>query len=54
MSRLDAMKREKWYKSPKGRKFIAELIKRNETNGLFVSSACADGRNLVPHISGTD
>ncbi|GAB4300244.1 MAG: hypothetical protein Kow0098_27470 [Ignavibacteriaceae bacterium] len=38
-SRADAMKKEKWFKSPVGRKKLSEILKQflaSETNGLSV------------------
>ena len=38
-SRAESMKREKWLKSPNGRKFIHNLLMQlSETNGLSVPS----------------
>ncbi|MBI4427760.1 MAG: GIY-YIG nuclease family protein [Ignavibacteriales bacterium] len=45
-SRAEAVRREKWFKMPTGRKFIADLVSRwNEGGGL--SDPTVLGRGLV-------
>ena len=46
-SRSEAMKREKWFKSPNGRKFIASLI-FNWKDGGGLSDPAKRDRDLVP------
>jgi putative endonuclease len=48
-TRVEAMKRESWLKSPSGRKWIAGFIEKWQETGLSVSSRQSrDGRDRDP------